>query len=76
VPSSKLPFLTKLTRTTRGLTLFTKPTYRSTQNKAFSMAWRSSGTTNESLIANLERNKLIETDRVKQAMLKVSTIKY
>jgi protein-L-isoaspartate(D-aspartate) O-methyltransferase len=40
------------------------------------MAWRSSGTTNESLIANLERNKLIETDRVKQAMLKVSTIKY
>jgi protein-L-isoaspartate(D-aspartate) O-methyltransferase len=40
------------------------------------MAWRSSGTTNESLIANLERNKLIESDRVKQAMLEVSTMQH
>jgi protein-L-isoaspartate(D-aspartate) O-methyltransferase len=40
------------------------------------MAWRSSGTSNQSLITNLERNKLIQSDRVKQAMLKVSTIVY
>lgn len=35
------------------------------------MAWRSSGATNEALIANLARNGLIESDRVKEAMLKV-----
>ena len=35
------------------------------------MAWRSSGTTNESLINNLAKNNLIKSDRVKDAMLKV-----
>ncbi|KAF2033310.1 protein-L-isoaspartate O-methyltransferas-like protein [Setomelanomma holmii] len=35
------------------------------------MAWRSSGSSNESLINNLARNGLIESNRVKEAMLKV-----
>lgn len=35
------------------------------------MAWRSSGPTNEALIANLRRNGLIRSERVKEAMLKV-----
>jgi protein-L-isoaspartate(D-aspartate) O-methyltransferase len=35
------------------------------------MAWRSSGSSNESLIDNLEKNGLIETRRVKDAMLQV-----
>jgi protein-L-isoaspartate(D-aspartate) O-methyltransferase len=35
------------------------------------MAWRSSGSSNEALINNLARNGLIESDRVKEAMLKV-----
>lgn len=35
------------------------------------MAWRSSGTSNEGLIANLARNGLIESERVKEAMMKV-----
>ncbi|KNG47594.1 protein-l-isoaspartate o-methyltransferase [Stemphylium lycopersici] len=35
------------------------------------MAWQSSGDTNEALIINLARNKLIKSDRVKEAMLKV-----
>ena len=34
------------------------------------MAWRSSGTSNEGLITNLSRNGLIESARVKEAMLK------
>jgi len=33
------------------------------------MAWRSSGSSNQSLIDNLEKNGLIETKRVKDAML-------
>ncbi|KAF2737930.1 protein-L-isoaspartate O-methyltransferase [Polyplosphaeria fusca] len=40
------------------------------------MAWRSSGATNAALIANLEQNGLIDTDRVKQAMLKVDRAHY
>ncbi|KAJ4412579.1 hypothetical protein N0V91_000337 [Didymella pomorum] len=35
------------------------------------MAWRSSGSSNASLIENLEKNGLIETQRVKDAMLQV-----
>jgi hypothetical protein len=35
------------------------------------MAWRSSGSSNQSLIDNLEKNGLIETKRVKDAMLQV-----
>lgn len=35
------------------------------------MAWRSSGASNEGLVANLVQNKLIESSRVQEAMLKV-----
>lgn len=35
------------------------------------MAWRSSGSSNATLIENLANNGLIEDDRVKEAMLKV-----
>jgi hypothetical protein len=35
------------------------------------MAWRSSGPSNKALIDNLEQNGLIETQRVKDAMLQV-----
>ena len=38
------------------------------------MAWRSSGSSNAALIANLATNGLIKNDRVKEAMLKVSMI--
>ncbi|KAL1601798.1 hypothetical protein SLS60_006713 [Paraconiothyrium brasiliense] len=40
------------------------------------MAWRSSGTTNEGLIGNLARNGLIESGRVKEAMMKVDRADY
>ncbi|KAJ4291039.1 hypothetical protein N0V90_010236 [Kalmusia sp. IMI 367209] len=40
------------------------------------MAWRSSGSTNEGLIANLAKNGLIESDRVKEAMMKVDRAHY
>ncbi|KAL6709526.1 hypothetical protein ACN47E_001461 [Coniothyrium glycines] len=40
------------------------------------MAWRSSGSSNETLVANLARNGLIESDRVKLAMLKVDRAHY
>ncbi|KAK3677170.1 hypothetical protein LTR78_002708 [Recurvomyces mirabilis] len=40
------------------------------------MAWRSSGSTNETLIENLARNGLIKQDRVKQAMLAVDRAHY
>ncbi|KAF2641367.1 protein-L-isoaspartate O-methyltransferase [Massarina eburnea CBS 473.64] len=40
------------------------------------MAWRSSGATNEALIANLKKNGLIESERVKEAMLKVDRAHY
>lgn len=35
------------------------------------MAWRSSGTSNAELVANLCRNGMIKDDRVKEAFLKV-----
>jgi hypothetical protein len=35
------------------------------------MAWRSSGATNKALVNNLQRNGVIENDRVSQAMLGV-----
>lgn len=35
------------------------------------MAWRSSGSTNATLVANLTSNGLIKSERVKQAMLSV-----
>ncbi|OAK95097.1 protein-L-isoaspartate O-methyltransferase [Phaeosphaeriaceae sp. SRC1lsM3a] len=35
------------------------------------MAWRSHGTNNDSLVNNLKKNGLIESDRVKEAMMKV-----
>lgn len=40
------------------------------------MAWRSSSTTNAGLIANLSKNGLIQTPRVKEAMLKVDRAHY
>ncbi|KAF2267656.1 protein-L-isoaspartate O-methyltransferase [Lojkania enalia] len=40
------------------------------------MAWRSSGSSNAALIANLARNGLIESDRVKDAMAKVDRAHY
>ncbi|KAF1966780.1 protein-L-isoaspartate O-methyltransferas-like protein [Bimuria novae-zelandiae CBS 107.79] len=40
------------------------------------MAWRSSGTSNESLVANLARNGLITDNRVKEAMMKVDRAHY
>ncbi|RMZ70290.1 l-isoaspartate o-methyltransferase [Pyrenophora seminiperda CCB06] len=45
-------------------------------HKSFAMAWRSSGTTNQSLISNLVKNKLIKSDRVKDAMLKIDRAHY
>jgi hypothetical protein len=36
------------------------------------MAWRCGGTTNAELVENLYRNKIIQTPRVKEAMLKVN----
>ena len=35
------------------------------------MAWRSSGSTNATLVANLASNGLIKSERVKHAMLSV-----
>ena len=36
------------------------------------MAWRCGGTTNAELIENLSRNRIVQTARVKEAMLKVN----
>lgn len=38
------------------------------------MAWRSSGSSNATLVENLARNGLIKSDRVKAAMLKVLSL--
>ena len=38
------------------------------------MAWRSSGGTNEELVNNLHRNGVIESERVRKAMLRVYTM--
>jgi hypothetical protein len=35
------------------------------------MAWRCGGTTNTELVENLFRNRIVQTTRVKEAMLKV-----
>ncbi|KAH7378731.1 protein-L-isoaspartate O-methyltransferase-like protein [Pyrenochaeta sp. MPI-SDFR-AT-0127] len=40
------------------------------------MAWRSSGSSNDTLIGNLARNGLIKSERVKEAMLKVDRAHY
>ncbi|KAL1849863.1 hypothetical protein Daus18300_013120 [Diaporthe australafricana] len=40
------------------------------------MAWRSSGASNEDLVANLVRNGMIKDDRVKEAFLKVDRANY
>lgn len=40
------------------------------------MAWRSSGSSNEDLVNNLFHNGLIESGRVKEAMLKVDRMHY
>ncbi|MCJ1432607.1 hypothetical protein MMC27_001964 [Xylographa pallens] len=40
------------------------------------MAWRSSGTSNAALIANLAENGLIKSDRVRKAMLNVDRAHY
>jgi len=45
-----------------------------TQQQGISMAWRSSGGTNEALVENLSQNSLITTERVKKAMLGVRMI--
>jgi protein-L-isoaspartate(D-aspartate) O-methyltransferase len=39
------------------------------QTRAVSMAWRSSGSSNEALISNLKANGLIESERVQEAMM-------
>lgn len=39
------------------------------------MAWRCGGETNAELVENLFRNKIIQTTRVKEAMLKVNTFR-
>jgi hypothetical protein len=39
-------------------------------------AWQSSGSSNEGLVNNLFRNALIESERVKEAMLKASLVPY
>jgi hypothetical protein len=62
-----LPLLTKLARFTRGPSI----SFSSVQPRAASMAWRSSGSSNEALINNLKQNGLIESDRVKEAMMRV-----
>jgi hypothetical protein len=64
-----VPFLTKLSRSVRGAPITVKPTQQI--HRAFSMAWRCSGESNEALINNLKKNGLIETERVKEAMMKV-----
>ena len=65
-----VPFLTKLNRI-RGPSLSTSHRHIEVQSRAFSMAWRSSGETNEALITNLVNNKLIGSERVRDAMLRV-----
>ncbi|KAF1956555.1 protein-L-isoaspartate O-methyltransferase [Byssothecium circinans] len=40
------------------------------------MAWRSSGATNEALITNLKKNGLFDSERVKEAMIKVDRAHY
>ena len=40
----------------------------------YKMAWRSSGSSNAALVANLASNGLIKDDRVRQAMLKVGFV--
>lgn len=61
------PLLRDLFRTTPTIGRQASTTAR----KSFSMAWRSSGATNEALIENLARNGLISSERVKKAMLGV-----
>lgn len=46
-------------------------TASATARRSMSMAWRSSGASNEALIENLAKNGLIHSPRVKQAMLGV-----
>lgn len=62
-----LSTLTELTRLIHGC--FSSS--RLHRIRLFSMAWRSSGPSNEALITNLGRNGLIQSARVKEAMLKV-----
>jgi hypothetical protein len=45
-----------------------------TGRSVWSMAWRSSGSTNEALIGNLANNGMIKSKEVKEAMLGVSLI--
>lgn len=68
--SYKLSILAPHLRRPLGLCLALKlqPLHRP---RPLTMAWRSSGSSNESLIENLEKNGLIETSRVKNAMLQV-----
>lgn len=39
------------------------------------MAWRCGGETNTELVENLFRNKIVQTTRVKEAMLKVNLLR-
>lgn len=72
------------TRPLSRLRIATSPTLRQRQQRQpsrltnalrtitdTSMAWRSSGTSNAELVANLCRNGMIKDDRVKEAFLKV-----
>lgn len=51
--------------------LFTRPKQLARRNLNLNMAWRCSGSTNESLIENMWKNGLITDPRVKEAFLKV-----
>jgi len=62
-----IPLLSRLLRRPQALADILVKTHQ----QGISMAWRSSGGTNEALIENLSQNGLITTERVKKAMLGV-----
>ncbi len=67
VPLVTLSVLTKLIHSARRAT----PSYTLQHTRTITMAWRSSGSSNQGLVTNLAQNGLIESDRVREAMLKV-----
>jgi len=62
-----IPLLSRLLRRPQALADILVKTHQ----QGISMAWRSSGGTNEALIENLSQNGLITTERVEKAMLGV-----
>lgn len=65
-----IPLLSRLLRRPQALADILVKTHQ----QGISMAWRSSGGTNEALVENLSQNSLITTERVKKAMLGVRMI--